>query len=59
MVVDSWGNVLAENPDAVSALKVRVDTGKLHTIRKQMPVMQHNRFQPTLIAPVENSSNKE
>ncbi|MGM0511529.1 amidohydrolase [Serratia fonticola] len=59
MVVDSWGNVLAENPDAVSALKVRVDTGKLYTIRKQMPVMQHNRFQPTLIAPVENSSNKE
>lgn len=59
MVVDSWGNVLAENPDAVSALKVRVDTGKLHTVRKQMPVMQHNRFQPTLIAPVENSSNKE
>lgn len=59
MVVDSWGNVLAENPDAVSALKVRVDTGKLHTVRKQMPVMQHNRFQPTLIAPVENSANKE
>lgn len=59
MVVDSWGNVLAENPDAVSALKVRVDTGKLHTVRKQMPVMQHNRFQPTLIAPVENSVNKE
>ncbi|ALX92143.1 deaminated glutathione amidase [Serratia fonticola] len=59
MVVDSWGNVLAENPDAVSALKVRVNTGKLHTVRKQMPVMQHNRFQPTLIAPVENSANKE
>lgn len=59
MVVDSWGNVLAENADAVSALKVRVDTGKLHTVRKQMPVMHHNRFQPTLIAPVENSSNKE
>lgn len=59
MVVDSWGNVLAENADAVSALKVRVDTGKLHTIRKQMPVLQHNRFQPTLIAPVENPANKE
>lgn len=60
MVVDSWGNVLAENPDAVSALKVRVDTGKLKTVRIQMPVMQHNRFQPTLIAPVETSySNKK
>lgn len=60
MVVDSWGNILAENPDAVSALKVRVDTGKLKTVRKQMPVMQHNRFRPTLIAPVDtSSSNKE
>ncbi len=60
MAVDSWGNVLAENADAVSALKVRVDTGKLKTVRKQMPVMQHNRFRPTLIAPVETpSSTKE
>ncbi|TQI82472.1 putative amidohydrolase [Serratia fonticola] len=60
MVVDSWGNILAENADAVSALKVRVDTGKLKTVRKQMPVMQHNRFRPTLIAPVDTpSSNKE
>lgn len=59
MVVDSWGNVLAENPDAVSALKVRVNTGKLKTIRVQMPVMQHNRFQPSLIAPVETPSSKK
>lgn len=60
LAVDGWGNLLAENPDAVSALKVRVDTGMLKTIRTQMPVMQHNRFQPSLIAPVEkSSSNKE
>lgn len=49
MVIDSWGNVLAENADAVKALEVCVDGGKSSTIRIQMPVMQHNRFQPTLI----------
>ncbi|AHG19805.1 amidohydrolase [Chania multitudinisentens RB-25] len=60
MAVDGWGNVLVENADRVSALKVRVDIGALKTIRAQMPVMQHNRFQPSLIAPVEpSSSHKE
>lgn len=59
MAVDGWGNVLVENADRVSALKVRVDTGALQTIRTQMPVMQHNRFQPSLIAPVEPSSSHQ
>ncbi|WP_127959048.1 deaminated glutathione amidase [Serratia microhaemolytica] len=51
IAIDSWGNVLTQNADAVSALKVRVDTSKLNTIRMQMPVMQHNRFQPQLVEP--------
>lgn len=60
MMVDAWGSVLAQNADAVSALKVRVDAGGLHTIRTQMPLTQHNRFQPSLTAPIEKSSaNKE
>lgn len=60
MVVDGWGTVLAQNADAVSALKVRIDTGMLKTLRAQMPVIQHNRFRPSLIASVEKSSaNKE
>lgn len=59
MAVDGWGNVLAENADRVSALKVRVDIGALKTIRTQMPVMQHNRFQPSLIAPVEPFSSHQ
>lgn len=60
MAVDGWGKVLAENPDAVSALKVRVDITGLKTIREQMPVLQHNRFQTSLTAPFEkNSSIKE
>jgi predicted amidohydrolase len=59
IAVDGWGTVLAENADRVSALKVRVDIGALKTIRTQMPVMQHNRFQPSLIAPVEPSSSHQ
>lgn len=59
MAVDSWGNILAQNADAVSALKVRVNTSKLKTVRIQMPVLQHNRFQPVLIAPTESPSVKE
>lgn len=59
MAVDGWGNVLVENADRVSALKVRVDIGALKTIRTQMPVMQHNRFQPSLIAPVEPFSSHQ
>ncbi|EKN3346073.1 carbon-nitrogen hydrolase family protein [Yersinia ruckeri] len=60
MAVDAWGKILGENPDNVSALKVRVDINGLQKIRKQMPVMQHNRFQPSLVPPFnEVSSNKE
>ncbi|ENA1776780.1 carbon-nitrogen hydrolase family protein [Yersinia ruckeri] len=60
MAVDAWGKILGENPDNVSALKVRVDINGLQKIRKQMPVMQHNRFQPSLVPPFnEVLSNKE
>ncbi|EKN4698846.1 carbon-nitrogen hydrolase family protein [Yersinia ruckeri] len=60
MAVDAWGKILGENPDNVSALKVRLDINGLQKIRKQMPVMQHNRFQPSLVPPFnEVSSNKE
>lgn len=48
MAVDAWGKILGHNPDAVAALKVRIETAGLKTIRNQMPVMQHNRFQATL-----------
>ena len=60
LAVDGWGKVLAENADAVAALKVRVDTASLKNIRAQMPVLQHNRFQTSLTAPSDKlSSNQE
>jgi predicted amidohydrolase len=57
LAVDGWGKVMAENPDAVSALKVHVDVAALKTIRAQMPVLQHNRFQTSLVAPFKSSSS--
>ncbi len=57
MAVDAWGKILAENPDAVSALKVKIDTADLKTIRNQMPVLQHNRFLLSLVPSSNKSSN--
>lgn len=57
MAVDAWGKILAENPDAVSALKVKIDTAGLKTIRNQMPVLQHNRFLLPLVPSSNKSSN--
>ncbi len=49
MVVDAWGNILAQNTEAVAALSVKIGIRRLKKIRDQMPVIQHNRFQPTLV----------
>ncbi|MGL6019393.1 MAG: deaminated glutathione amidase [Gibbsiella quercinecans] len=59
LAVDGWGKILAENPDSVSALNVCVDTAALQTIRAQMPVLQHNRFQTALVAPADNPFAKK
>jgi predicted amidohydrolase len=47
MAVDAWGKILGQNPDAVAALKVKIETAGLNIIRNQMPVLQHNRFLPS------------
>lgn len=49
MAIDGWGNVLEQNADAVMASKVKVNVHTLEQLRSQMPVAQHNRFQPTLV----------
>lgn len=49
MAVNAWGEILVQNADVVSALTVNVEITTLAKIRSQMPVVQHNRFQPTLI----------
>ncbi|XEH56765.1 carbon-nitrogen hydrolase family protein [Edwardsiella tarda] len=49
MAVDGWGSVLQQNADAVRPLKIKVNTDSLAVLRQQMPLAQHNRFQPELI----------
>ena len=55
MAVDAWGKIIGQNPDAVSALKVKIETTGLKTIRNQMPVLQHNRFVSSLVPPLSDS----
>ncbi|HDL8055652.1 deaminated glutathione amidase [Yersinia enterocolitica] len=55
MAVDAWGKIIGQNPDAVAALKVKIDTNGLETIRNQMPVLQHNRFVSSLVPPLSDS----
>lgn len=53
MAVDGWGNVIEQNADLVMPIKVKVNTHSLENIRIQMPVAQHNRFQPKLVNPLD------
>lgn len=53
MAVDGWGNIIEQNADLVMPIKVKVNTHSLEGIRTQMPVAQHNRFQPTLVNPLD------
>lgn len=53
MAVDGWGNVIEQNADLVMPIKVKVNTHSLESIRTQMPVAQHNRFQPKLVNPLD------
>lgn len=49
MAVDAWGTVLEQNADAVMASKIKINVHTLEQLRSQMPVAQHNRFQPALV----------
>lgn len=49
LAVDPWGVIVAENADAVDLLTVKVDVRGLSRLHAQMPVAQHNRFQPMLV----------
>ncbi|CNH90903.1 putative carbon-nitrogen hydrolase [Yersinia aldovae] len=57
MAVDAWGKIIGQNPDAVAALKVKIETTGLKKIRNQMPVLQHNRFLPPLVPSLNKPSN--
>lgn len=58
MVIDSWGNILQENADAVSALTLNIDKAKesLVRVREQMKVVKHNRFRTSLMPSIEHKT---
>ncbi|WP_339053445.1 deaminated glutathione amidase [Arsenophonus endosymbiont of Crataerina pallida] len=58
MVIDSWGNILQENADAVSALTLNIDKAKesLIGVREQMKVVKHNRFRTSLMPLIEHKT---
>ncbi|WP_159565534.1 deaminated glutathione amidase [Budvicia diplopodorum] len=49
MAIDPWGTIIGLNADTVEGIKIHVDTSGMQKLREQMPVVQHNRFQPVLI----------
>ncbi len=44
MVINPWGEVVAELGAELANLVVEIDLRSLHTIRQNMPVLEHTRF---------------
>ncbi|MCD8475792.1 MAG: carbon-nitrogen hydrolase family protein [Shewanella fodinae] len=55
MIVDPWGQIMAQLPEGTGWLQARLDLDELHKIRSHMPVAQHNRFSlPVLLPPAKH-----
>lgn len=48
MVIDPWGNVVAQLPQQGQLLLADMDLSACESIRRKMPVAKHNRFTPLL-----------
>jgi predicted amidohydrolase len=44
MIIDPWGTVLAQAPDAVGIVTADVDLGRLDTIRAELPSLANRRL---------------
>jgi predicted amidohydrolase len=44
MIIDPWGTVLAQAPDAVGIVTADVDLGRLETIRDELPSLANRRL---------------
>lgn len=45
MIVDPWGEIIAQQQEGVGVISAALDLHKLQAIRAKMPVGQHNRFE--------------
>ncbi|NMH65229.1 carbon-nitrogen hydrolase family protein [Shewanella salipaludis] len=51
MIVDPWGQIMAQRQTGTGWIQAKPDMLQLQRIRRQMPVMEHNRFAaPSLTA---------
>jgi len=46
LILDPWGDLLAERPEGTGLLHARLDAQRLSHIRNQMPVLAHARMTP-------------
>jgi len=44
MIVDPWGEILAEAGEGPDVVVATVDMQRLNEIRQQMPVLEHRRI---------------
>jgi predicted amidohydrolase len=43
MVIDPWGIVVAQAPDQVGIVRAELDTARVASIRRQIPVLANSR----------------
>jgi nitrilase len=44
MIVDPWGEVLAELPEGEGVVTAELDTARLGQVRQQLPALRHRRL---------------
>ncbi|MFQ6371842.1 carbon-nitrogen hydrolase family protein [Shewanella sp. YIC-542] len=55
MIVDPWGQIVAQRPSGTGWVQGRLDMQQLERIRRDMPLLQHNRFSlPALLPPAKD-----
>lgn len=50
MIVDPWGQVVAQQAEGVGCVSAALDMNLLRQIRLDMPVIEHNKFEVTFLA---------
>lgn len=44
MVIDSWGDILAQQATGAAVISAQLDRGMMHVRRKQLPALAHRKF---------------
>ncbi|RLV59026.1 carbon-nitrogen hydrolase family protein [Parashewanella curva] len=49
MIVNPWGEIMAEKPSDIGWVQAKPDFAKMNRIRNEMPVLEHKRFQSAVL----------